>query len=185
MNVAATRTSGALTPENSPSFLKSDALSPDERYMFNFFAGFDLTPHAQIYGSALLTRRDSSQLLVDQFFVVVVNPGNVFNPGFGAPIPIIPQNFLSTQQVDYGRFTLGIKGDFPDYGFFKHWAYDVYGEFSQSHAYYTENFPLADRVSAIMLFGSTASGCDVNNSEPFSNESMAQPGAMASPCVPG
>ena len=152
VNVAATRASEALLTENAPIFLKSDALSPDERYFFNVHAGFDLTPHAQIYGSVMLTRRDSSQFGVSQFFSFV-NPGNPFNPGFALPIPIIPQPNLDTQQVDYGRATLGVKGDFPDFGIFKHWNYDLYGEFSQSHGYYSETFALADRVNATTWAG--------------------------------
>jgi len=160
VNVPASRTNFGIFPYNTPTYGSSDAISPDERYMFNLYGGFDLTPHAQLYGSIILTERRSSQFSVSQLFTPVY-PTNPYNPGFGFPEPVIPQNSLSTQKVDYGRITLGVKGDFPDWNIFKKWTYDLYGEFSQSHGYYTENFALADRVNAT-AGALDGTGCDVN-----------------------
>ncbi len=190
VNVPASRASLALIPTNYPNFLKGDAVSPDERYMFNLYGGFDLTPHAQIYGSLILTERRSSQLNFSQFFTPVYGPAlgtdNAFNPGFAFPIPIVPQMSFETEKVDYGRATLGLKGDFPTFGVFKNWTYDIYGEASQSHGYYTENFALADRVEATagsqVGVGTGDTGCDVNgniNGGPTMAE--VEPGV---PCVP-
>ena len=190
VNVAPSRASLAAIPTNYAKFLKGDALSPDERYMFNLYGGFNLTPHAQLYGSLILTERRSSQLNFSQFFTVVFGPAiganNAFNPGFAFPIPIVPQLSFESEKVDYGRATLGLKGDFPNYGVFKNWTYDIYGEASQSHGYYTENFALADRVNAtagsIVGVGTGDTGCDVNgNINGGPTMAQLEPGVA---CVP-
>lgn len=181
-NPAATRASHALEPENNALFEQNTAISPVSRYTFTLFGGYDLTPHAQLYGSVLLNQRDSEQDLVDQFFVVPVNPGNPFNPGFFFPVPIVQQAAPATQTVDYGRFVLGVKGDLPQMPFLKNWTYDVWGQFSRSDGSYTQVYQKADRVSATAGAGFGTNGCDVNNSD-FSPGSMAQlePGVA---CVP-
>ncbi|MGH7016282.1 MAG: TonB-dependent receptor plug domain-containing protein [Caulobacteraceae bacterium] len=159
-NPAKTLASYALIPYNTPVFLNTTAISPDERYMFNVFGQYDLSPHAQLYGSLMLTRRDSSQYQVDQFFTPV-NPGNVFNPGFGFPLPIIPLIYNDSQQVDYGRILAGVKGDIGSWKNFTNWNYYFNGEFSQSHGYYTQPFAYQDRVNAA-AGSANAAGCDPN-----------------------
>ena len=181
-NPAATRASHALTNENSPLFEQNTAISPDSRYTFTLFGGYDLTPHAQLYGSVLLNQRDSRQDLFDQFFVEPVNPASVFNTaGFAFPVPIIEQAAPATQTVNYYRFVAGIKGDVPEFAIFKNWTYDVYGQFSRSDGSYTQEYQKADRVQAT-AGSSDPSGCDVNNTF-FGGPSMAQlePGVA---CVP-
>jgi hypothetical protein len=120
IDVTATRASAAIEPSNDQRFLKNTAISPDTRYTFTLFTGYDLTPHHHIYGSVLLNQRDSSQNLVDQFFVVPLRPSNPFNtalgfnPGTGCfgfcfPVPVIMQGAASSQKVDYARGVLGSK----------------------------------------------------------------------------
>ena len=139
----------------------------------------------QIYGSVLLNQRDSSQYLVDQFFIEPVTfPGQIAdNPGFIYPVPVIQQAAPATQTVDYGRFVLGVKGDLPwQAPWFKNWTYDIFGQFSRSDGSYTQVYQKADRVSATGGSGIADGACDVNNSD-FSPGSMAQlePGVA---CVP-
>jgi iron complex outermembrane receptor protein len=181
-NPAATRASHALEPENAPLLERATAISPDSRYTVTLFGGYDLTPHAQLYASFLFNQRDSQQDLFDQFFVEPVNPGNPFNPGFGFPVPIIPQAAPATQSVNYGRIVVGIKGDLPSTDWFKNWTYDVFGQVSRSDGTYTQSIVKADRVSATAGAGAGTNGCDITNSD-FSPESMAQlePGVA---CVP-
>jgi iron complex outermembrane receptor protein len=182
-NPDATRASRALTPENNPLFERNTAISPVSRYTFSLFGGYDLTPHAQLYGSVLLNQRDSMQDLVDQFFIVTVNRRNPFNTaGFIFPVPIIQQDAPATQTVDYGRFVVGVKGDLPQTNWFKNWTYDIYGQFSRSDGSYTQVYQKSDRVSATAGAGAGTNGCNVNSTA-FSNQSMAQlePGVA---CVP-
>ncbi|HEY5106386.1 MAG TPA: TonB-dependent receptor [Caulobacteraceae bacterium] len=170
-NPSATRASDALVPQDSPLYAKSTAISPDTRYTFTGFAGFDLTPHAELYGSLLLNQRDSNQFQLAQFFSVV-NPGNVFNPGFGYPLPIVPLVYDTSQRVDYGRIVIGVKGDVPNVTFLKNWTYDVYGQFARSDGHYTSPFVYNDRVNAT-AGSSNAAGCDPN-ANINGGETMAQ-----------
>jgi len=180
---AATRQSEGLVPYNPQSYGETDAISADRRYTFDFQGGFDLTPTTQLYATALLTQRDSRQSYVDQFFGVV-DPGNPYNPGFGFPLPVIPQYTNSSQRVNYGRLVLGVKGDLPEFGPLANWTYDLYGQFSDSNGDYTQNYVRTDRVNATMGAGAGTNGCDVNAIQiGGSGETMAQaePGVA---CLP-
>jgi len=161
-NGALTRASHALEPE-APALLNTEtAISPDSRYTFSLFGGYDLTPHAKLYGSVLLNQRDSAQNLIGQFFVEPVNPGNAFNTaGFGFPVPIIEEAEPSTQTVNYYRVVGGVQGDLPDHATLKNWTYDVYGQFSRSDGSYSQVYEKQDRVNAT-AGSATPSGCDVN-----------------------
>jgi iron complex outermembrane receptor protein len=188
-NPAATRLSHGLEPESSALFNENTAISPDSRYTFTLFGGYDLTPHAQLYASVLLNQRDSEQDLFDQFFVEPVNPGNPFNKaGFGFPVPIIQQGAPATQTVDYGRFVLGVKGDLPDFHTLRNWTYDLYGQFSRSDGSYTQVYQKTDRVNATAGAGAGTNGCDVNatigdifGSPTGETMAQAEPGVA---CVP-
>ncbi len=180
-NQAAARASEALIPENPSLLNQADAISPVSRYTFSLFGGYDLTPHAHLYGSVLLNQRDSAQNLIGQFFVDV-NPGNAFNTaGFVAPLPIIEEAQPSTQTVDYGRFVVGVQGDLPEVATFKNWTYDVYGQYSRSDGSYTQEYERQDRVQAT-AGSSDPSGCDVNNTNlGFPSMAQVEPGVA---CVP-
>ncbi len=180
VNVAASRLSKAQIPTDFPHFRDGDAASPVTRYLINLFGGYDIAPKVHLYGSLLLTERQSSQFSVSQFFSAVY-PFNPNNPGFAFPIPIIPQDSLETEKVDYGRATLGVKGDFADWRMFKNWSWDIYGEFSQSHGYYTQTFALADRVNAT-AGALNGAACDPNgNINGGPTLAQLEPGAA---CVP-
>jgi iron complex outermembrane receptor protein len=183
VNNAATRASQALIPANAPSYGNTDAVSPVSRYTFTTFAGWDLTPHIQLYTKILFNERDSSQTGYSQFFSIV-NPGNPNNPGFALPLPIIEQNEPQTQRVDYGRIVVGAKGDLPDWGTLKDWTYEVYGQYSLDDAWYTMTYVPQDRANAVTWAGPGTNGCDANAVNPFiGGESLAQaePGVA---CVP-
>jgi iron complex outermembrane receptor protein len=203
-NVAATRASMAAVPENDPLYSQTDAISPDTRYTFTLFAGYDLTPHAQLYTSVLLNQRDSEQTSVDQLFGLLSsqytpagnNPFNAAlgpNPGTGCtgfcfPVPVLLQVIPTTQTVDYARVVLGVKGDLPNIWTTRNWTYDLYGQYSESDGSYTQRYIPTDRANAIFGAGAGSNGCDVNAVAPFSspgpgNEPMSvqEPGVA---CVP-
>jgi len=189
---AATRASAALEPSDSPVLRNATAISPVSRYTVTLFGGYDLTPHAQLYGSFLFNQRDSSQEGAAQFFVVPLNPANPFNTALGAnpvtgcqgfcfPVPILFTPEPLTQTVDYARGVGGVKGDLPNWRSLQNWTYDVYGQFSHDWATYSDVIALADRVQAT-AGSSDPSGCDVNNTN-LGTPAMAtlEPGVA---CVP-
>ncbi len=182
-NPAATRLSHGLLPDANPLYNENTAISPVSRYTFTAFAGYDLTPQAQLYGSVLVNQRDSAQLLFDQFFVEPVNPTNPFNTaGFFYPTPVIQQAAPATQTVDYYRFVVGVKGDLGSFGTLRNWSYDIYGQYSLSDGSYTQSYQKSDRVSATAGAGAGTNGCDIHSTW-VSNHSMAflEPGVA---CVP-
>lgn len=191
INVAATRANAGLLPTTSPLTNDATAISPDSRYTFTLFGGYDLTPHVHAYGSLLLNQRDSAQNLVDQFFVEPLNLtpaaaaqlGTNFTTGctgFCFTIPVIMQQAPATQTVDYARGVLGLKGDLPNWASFKNWTYDIFGQYSYNYGSYSQVFSKTDRVNATA--GAANGVCDVNSTQ-FGGESMAQaePGVA---CVP-
>jgi iron complex outermembrane recepter protein len=198
INTAATRTSLALQTENSPDFEKTDILSPVSRYTVTLRGGYNLGAHTQVYGSFMFNQRDSSQTNGGQFFDSV-NPTNAGNPGFGAPLVVLPLLDTDNQTVNYYRGVIGIKGDLPNLWTLNNWTYDVYGQASYNDAYYTTEFTPTDRANSVFGAGSSAPGantlgpngasCNVNAVAPGSgpigrgNETMAalEPGKA---CVP-
>jgi iron complex outermembrane receptor protein len=183
-SVADTRASYALFPYAPSQYERGTALSPVTRYTLTAAAGFDLTPHNQLYATLLLNQRDSLQDTPAQFFTFVTpdNPGNT--AGFGFPLPIIPYLWQSSQQVNYERAVLGVKGDLPSMAWLNGWTYDLYGQVSASQGSYTSRFALNDRVNATAGAGAGSGGCDVNGFAPEGyGYTMAQlePGVA---CVP-
>jgi len=181
---AATLASEALIPYNPSIYGETDAISPVSRYTFTLQGGLDLTPHDQLYGSMLLNQRDSRQVSVGQFFGVL-NPDNPFNtPGFGFPLPVIPEYFNSSQKVNYARFVGGVRGDLPSFATVTNLTYDIYAQLSDDEGAYTQSYQKTDRVNATMGAGAGTNGCDVNALQiGGSGETMAQaePGVA---CVP-
>ena len=173
IDVAATRAQAALEPADSKFIRQSSAISPDSRYTATLFGGYDLTPHAHLYGSFLFNQRDSAQIEGSQFFADPLNPGSPFNtalgvnPGTGClgfcfPVPVLFTPGVATQTVDYARGVLGVKGDFPNWGTLQNWTYDVYGQFSHDWAAYSQTIALTDRVNATAGAGAGTNGCNVN-----------------------
>ncbi len=160
---AATLTSQAEVNYTDNLYDDSTAISGVSRYTVTANAGYDISPSAHLYTQILLNRRDSQQVFDSEFFTFV-NPGNVFNPGFGYPLPISPQIYSANQRVDYGRIVIGVDGDVPKFSIFKNWTYDIYGQFSHSQATYAQDFAYADRVNAT-AGSSNAAGCDPNANE--------------------
>ncbi len=181
-----TRAQNGAIPYNPPQFNQGNtAISAVTRYTFTLFGGFDITPHNQLYGSVLLNQRDSQQKLSDQFFTGV-GPGNPFDPGFFLPIVVIPQETPASQTVDYGRFVLGFKGDLPSFATLTNWTYDIYGQFSRSDGWYSQEYVRSDRVNATAGAGPGTNGCDtVNGFAPFTGQgntmAVQEPGVA---CVP-
>jgi iron complex outermembrane receptor protein len=182
-SVADTRASFAQFPYAPEQYEQGTALSPVTRYTLTAAGGFNLTPHAQIYGTLLLNQRDSLQDTPAQFFGLL-NPDYPTNPGFGFPEPIIPFLSQSSQRVNYERAVLGVKGDLPTFFGLSGWTYDLYGQVSASQGSYTAMYALNDRVNATTGAGAGTNGCDPTAIAPYGyGSTMAdlEPGVA---CVP-
>jgi len=146
---AQTRASESIVPYAPPQFAQADAVSPVSRYTFTLNGGFDLTPHAQLYGSFLFNERKSEQVGVSQFFGADLNP--VQNPGFVEALPVLAQLSFDSQTVNYYRTVVGVKGDLPSFGgLLNNWTYDVYGQAAIDQGSYTTTYNPTDRVNAVL-----------------------------------
>ncbi|HEX5271507.1 MAG TPA: TonB-dependent receptor, partial [Gemmataceae bacterium] len=173
VNVAATRGSAALQPTTQAVMNRDTFISPVSRYTFTLMGGYDLTPHAHIYGSFLFNQRDSKQVQASQFFAVPLNPDNPantalgFNPvtgclGFCLGVPVLFVPSFDAQTVDYARGVIGVKGDLPNWGTLTDWSYDIYGQYSHNWGDYSSTIARTDRVNATAGAGAGTNGCDVN-----------------------
>ncbi|WP_155908264.1 TonB-dependent receptor domain-containing protein [Asticcacaulis sp. YBE204] len=158
--LALTRASRAENPTEDPRWLSKTLISPVERKSISFFGGYDLTGNTEVYFEYQFNNRTSRQDSWRQLFptVAIGNPNNVFrtgNPnGYPAsavqPVIIIPYN--STQDINYRRAVVGIKGIFPDFGTLKNWTWDVYGQSSHSVGTYGIDTVYNDRVLATSAY---------------------------------
>ena len=136
-------------------------------------AGYDLQAlgNAEIYGEALFNQRKSSQtgyrqLALDYAVGSPLIPTNLqgsvafadqgLNKGqnVGVRAFIGFGNDYSEQEVDFGRYVVGIKGDF----FLPEWRYDAYASYSRSKSTYTSEQFLTDRLIESLDVVSNGSG---------------------------
>ncbi|MDQ0463467.1 iron complex outermembrane receptor protein [Caulobacter ginsengisoli] len=135
--------------QDAPAYARSSILSPVKRTSLFATGGYDLTPNAELYGELLLNRRESVQYGARQFFPGV-NQGYQGNTaGWGATLgsllPIIPLASDRSQEVNYWRAVVGVRGDIP---FMDGWSYDLFYQHSDSDADYTTDIIYNDRVLA-------------------------------------
>ncbi|MDO9608961.1 MAG: TonB-dependent receptor [Brevundimonas sp.] len=135
--------------------------------------GYDLQAlgNAEIYGEALFNQRKSSQtgyrqLALDYAVGSPLIPTNLqgsvafadqgLNQGddVGVRAFIGFGNDHSEQEVDFGRYVVGIKGDF----FLPEWRYDAYASYSRSKSTYTSEQFLTDNLIASLDVVSNGSG---------------------------
>ncbi len=155
------RASRSEAPVYQDKFLDTTVVSPVTRKSINLFGGYDLNETTEIYGEAMLNRRESSQHGWRQLFpqVDITNPNNPFRTGntngfpagYARSIIALPSD--ADQQVSYSRFLGGIKGHFGDWGSLKNWTWDVYAQMSKSEGTYGGNFIYNDRVLATTAAG--------------------------------
>ncbi len=123
--------------------------------------GYDLHAlgNAELYGEVLFNRRESAQtgyrqLTLDYAVGSPLLPASledsVFSgdQGLNKGADVAARAFIgfgndhSEQEVDFGRYVAGIKGDFVIPG----WRYDAYASYSRSKSEYTSNQFLTDRL---------------------------------------
>jgi iron complex outermembrane receptor protein len=166
---------------DSPYDQRRTVISPVKRSTVFGSFGFDLTPGAELYGEFLFNRRESEQDSVRQLFptVAVGNPNNTWGNLVGASaVPIIATPYSFTQNIDYTRGVLGLRGTF-DGAFLNNWDWDIYYQFSRSDGEYTGDVIYNDRVVATT--GATAcnnAAITVSNTLPGGNCSTLPAGGI-------
>ena len=172
--------------------LNESLISPVEITTLYGEVGYDLQAlgNAEIYGEALFNQRESSQtgyrqLSLDYAVGSPLIPTNLqgsvafgdqgLNKGqdVGVRAFIGFGNDYSEQEVDFGRYVVGIKGDF----FLPEWRYDAYASYSRSKSTYTSQQFLTDRMIESLDVVQTAPG-------QFQCAQLASnPGCVAAPAL--
>ena len=153
--------------------LNESLISPVDITTLYGEAGYDLHAlgNAEIYGEALFNQRKSSQtgyrqLALDYAKGSPLIPANLqastafgdqgLNKGqnVGVRAFIGFGNDHSEQEVDFGRYVAGIKGDFV----LPEWRYDAYVSYSRSKSTYTSEQFLTDRLIESLDVVQTAPG---------------------------
>ena len=172
--------------------LNESLISPVEITTLYGEAGYQLNAlgNAEIYGEALFNQRKSSQtgyrqLALDYAVGSPLIPANLqgsvafgdqgLNQGqdVGVRAFIGYGNDHSEQEVDFGRYVAGIKGDF----FLPEWRYDAYVSYSRSKSTYTSEQFLTDNLIASLDVVSDGAGG-------FQCAALAsKPGCVAAPAL--
>jgi outer membrane receptor protein involved in Fe transport len=153
--------------------LNESLISPVDITTLYGEVGYDLHAlgNAEVYGEALFNQRKSSQtgyrqLALDYAQGSPLIPANLqdsvafgdqgLNRGqdVGVRAFIGFGNDHSDQEVDFGRYVAGIKGDF----FIPEWRYDAYASYSRSKSTYTSEQFLTDRLIETLDVVETAPG---------------------------
>jgi iron complex outermembrane recepter protein len=146
-----------------PDMLKESLISPAEIWTGFVQGSYDLQAlgNAEIYGELLIHNRKSNQigtrqLTLDYRLGSILIPSNLTFSNFSAPVAggmtgtdrIGVRAFThygtyeSSQELDYIKPTLGIRGDLP-----AGWRYDAYVSYATSDASYLFEVPLTSRMT--------------------------------------
>lgn len=148
-----------------PGMLKESLISPVDLWTGFAEGSYDLRAlgNAELYGELMVHNRSSHQtggrqLILDyRLGSIMIPPSLAFSnilPSQGAtgttgadPIGVrvfaYYGNYDSSQDLDYYKPTLGIRGDLP----FAGWRYDAYTSYSKSDAKYMFETPLTNRMT--------------------------------------
>ncbi|WAC59370.1 TonB-dependent receptor domain-containing protein [Brevundimonas sp. SL130] len=172
--------------------LNESLISPVEITTLYGEVGYDLHAlgNAEVYGEALFNQRKSSQtgyrqLALDYAVGSPLIPTNLqgsvafadqgLNQGdnVGVRAFIGFGNDHSEQEVDFGRYVVGIKGDL----FLPEWRYDAYASYSRSKSTYTsEQFLTANLIASLDVVSNGSGG--------FQCADLASnPGCIAAPAL--
>ncbi len=155
-----------------PDMQRRDSVTPEvERMTFMGDVEYDLTDNISAYAEGLFNRRTNYVNGHKQYWTYQYGAQTIFaggdNPapldaGWGGPLswfsptPVVEHGDEETS-IDYFRLVGGLKGDFGENGPLKGWAWDVYGQYSDSHGEYWEQHVRAD---AIFPYNFATSSCE-------------------------
>ena len=164
--LAYARADQTIQPTDSPLQGYRHARSPNERKTLFFTGNYNLTDTLEAYTELNYIRRESEQRSIRQLgpTISAANPTNPFNVAnnpaynngpFGpraaaAAVPVFVLPVTRSQEVDYYRGVLGIKGKLPEsLPLVGSWDWDIYGQYSKSSGAYGQEFIYADRLAAV------------------------------------
>lgn len=141
-------------------FISDSTLVPETKRITAYLDGaYEISPLIEVYGEALLNRRETYQNGFRQFWNFggssVGAPFGLddpFAPGFTGAWLISPTAITdhadTSQKVDYMRGVVGARGELGSVSseFFRDLKYDVYFQYSRSDAEYTSDQILDDAV---------------------------------------
>jgi iron complex outermembrane receptor protein len=140
----------AVTDTNSPLALNSTFIPETTTQTVYAQGGFDVTDSIELYGEALLNRRETKSHDIRQFwtYLYTADYGDPFSAGFTGPYILSPtpvtDKFDQGQKVDYMRGVVGLKGDFGS--MLQGWDWDIFTQVSRSEGEYSQEVILADAV---------------------------------------
>ncbi|MEQ1708792.1 MAG: TonB-dependent receptor [Terricaulis sp.] len=150
VNLNNNRANRGVTNFNN-EFEQNSSLVPElERASLYLEGGFELTPHIEVYGEALMNRRESRTNGSRQVWTYLYSTdfGDSLNVGWNGFAILSPtvttDHFDAEQVVDYTRLVGGMRGDFPGWLGTVNW--DIFIQHSDSDAAYTQDVILADAV---------------------------------------
>jgi iron complex outermembrane receptor protein len=139
-----------------PFALEESIVPETERYTAFVEGAYELGGGVEAYAELLLNRRESSTNSYRQFWNYTYTStglGGGGDPvtGFSGPFLLsatpVTDHFDQSQQVDYARLVLGVRGDIGG-GFLEGWKWDVFGQYSRSDGEYTSDVILDDAVNS-------------------------------------
>jgi len=161
-----------------PDMQRRDSVTPEvERITFMADGDFELTDSITAYGEALFNRRSNYVNNHDQYWTYQYGADAIFagvpNPfpldaGWGGPLswfsptPVVEHGDEKVE-IDYMRFVGGLRGDFGDAGPLSDWSWDIYGQHSDSHGEYTEQFVRGDAIFPYYFGTESCQGIDFGN----------------------
>lgn len=142
-------------------FISDSTVIPETtRYTAYLDGAYKFDEKAELYVEGLLNRRETHQNGYRQFWQFgysenfdTLGFGDPFASGFGGSMLISPTAITdhsdTSQQVDYARGVIGLRGDVGSLGevMFRNLSYDVHIQYSRSSAEYSSDQILADSIA--------------------------------------
>lgn len=162
--------SNALLPQTSDIIQNSNAQNPEDRYSLFASGAYEVSDSVEAYGHALLSRveTDVSSFRFLYEYLGADHPSNTVSERiqtatggalFGSLGFNIHRPYVSSNETDYAYVVGGLRGQFSDtLPLLGGWDWDIFAQYGNSDASYTENFTRQDRLDAVTGF--TNVGCD-------------------------
>ncbi|MEE3623959.1 TonB-dependent receptor [Nitrospirillum sp. BR 11752] len=144
---------------NSEAYQNADSISPLRRSSVYVSGAYKFDNGIEAYGNLLLNRRESESNSWMFLYPILdpTNPNNTVANGLinasggnssGAVQVQMNMPYKSTQTVNYGQATAGLRGAIPSVLFLKDVSWDVSTQYGRSDGTYSQNFFYNDRLQA-------------------------------------
>ncbi len=151
---ASNSATAGVSNQESAQELASSLIPDTKRLTVYSQAGYQLTPHTDVYAEVLLNRRTTRDHGFRQFWTYTYgeDSGDPFSAGFTGNYfyspTAITDHFSHKTEVNYARLVAGLKGDFSGLDLLHGWNWDIFAQYSRSDGAYTQDVILDDAVKA-------------------------------------